>query len=112
MTVYHPFQSFYFNNYFKNISHEKFEIDYWGLSGKKFLKDLLNAEKNKNNISVGVASYLPLGRSVYLLEKENRKKITIVGQNFKESDYIYTNFISEVGKFKNYKYEIPKKLFL
>ena len=112
MIVYHPFQSFYFNNYFKNISHEKFEIDYWGLSGKKFLKDLLNAEKNKNNISVGVASYLPLGRSVYLLEKENRKKITIVGQNFKESDYIYTNFISEVGKFKNYKYEIPKNFSL
>ena len=54
MFIYHPFQNIYFNNYFNKISHLNFEIDYWGLSGKKFLKDTLNLEKNKSIINIGV----------------------------------------------------------
>ena len=36
----HPFQSFYFNSFVtkKNI-HQKFEVDYWGLSGKTFFRN-------------------------------------------------------------------------
>ena len=112
MISYHPFQSLYFNNYLKNITHEKFEIDYWGLSGKKFLNDLIESNKDKASIFVGVASYLPLERSAYLLENKERKIINIVGQNYSEADYIYTNFIYEEGKYKDFKYKIPENFTL
>jgi len=107
MIIYHPFQKIYFNNYFKEISHLNFDIDYDGLSGKKFLEEILALEKDKNVINVGVASWYALHRSAKLLDKEDRKKINIVGQEFQKADYIYTNFISEVDKNINDKYKIP-----
>ena len=107
MIVYHPFQNIYFNNYFNKISHQNFEIDYDGLSGKKFLEEILALEKNKNVISIGVASWYPLHRSIKLLDKKDRQKINIVGQEFKKADYIYSNFTSEVDKNLNDKYKIP-----
>ena len=107
MIIYHPYQNIYFNSFFNKAVHEKFEVDYWGLSGKKFLTDILTLEKNKNQIMVGVASYLPLERSVKLLDKEDRKKIIIVGQEYENADYLYSNLISEVDKSYNDKYKIP-----
>ena len=107
MIIYHPFQKIYFNNYFKEISHLNFDIDYDGLSGKKFLEEILVLEKDKSVINVGVASWYALHRSAKLLDKEDRKKINIVGQEFQKADYIYTNFISEVDKNINDKYKIP-----
>ena len=78
-----------------------------GFIWKKFLKDLLELENSKNSISIGVASYLPLERSIYLLDKDDGNIIKIVGQTFQKADYIYSNFISEVDKNFNDKYEIP-----
>jgi len=107
MIIYHPYQNIYFNNFFNKSAHEKFEVDYWGLSGKKFLEDILILEKNKNLIKIGTASYLPLERSTKLLSEKNRRKILIMGQNFEDADYLYTNFISEVDKNIDDKYKIP-----
>ena len=110
MFVYHPYQNIYFNTLFtktvKNI-HEKFEIDYWGLTGRKFLEEILTMEKNKNLIKIGTASYLPLERSLKLLDKKERKRIIIVGQEYQNADYLYSNFMSEVDKRYNDKYKIP-----
>jgi hypothetical protein len=107
MIIYHPFQNIYFNNYLNKISHLNFEIDYDGISGKKFLLEILALEKNKNIINIGVASWYPLHRSIKLLDKKDRKKINIVGQDFQKADYLYSNFISEVDKNINDKYKIP-----
>ena len=87
--------------------HKKFEVDYWGLSGNKFLREILEIEKDKNYISVASASYIPLERSKKLLNEKDRKKIKIVGQDYQNADYIYTNFMSEVDKKYNDKYKIP-----
>ena len=107
MIVYHPYQNIYFNNFFNKNAHEKFEVDYWGLTGKKFLEYILFLEKNKKLIKIGTASFLPLERTTKLLSEKDRKKISIVGQNFQDADYLYTNFISEVDKNSNDKYKIP-----
>ena len=107
MMIYHPYQNIYFNNFFNKNAHEKFEVDYWGLTGKKFLEYILILEKNKNLIKIGTASFLPLERSTKLLSEKDRKKISIVGQNFQDADYLYTNFISEVDKNSDDKYKIP-----
>ena len=111
MYSYHPYQNIYFNSIFsKNVKNinEKFEIDYWGLSGKKALNYILSLEKNSNSVSIGVASYLQLDKSKKLLNKKDREKIKIVGQEYEKADYIYTNFMSEVDKKYNDKYNIPK----
>ena len=107
MIIHHPYQNIYFNNFFNKNAHEKFEVDYWGLSGKKFLEYILILEKDKKLIKIGTASFLPLERSTKLLSEKDRKKISIVGQNFQDADYLYTNFISEVDKNSNDKYKIP-----
>ena len=107
MISYHPYQNIYFNSMFNNNAHKKFEVDYWGLSGRKFLEEILILEKNKKIITIGVASWLPLERSVKLLDKKDRSRIKIIGQEFQNADYLYTNFISEVDKNSNDKYKIP-----
>ena len=58
-------------------------------------------------IKIGTAAYLPLERSTKLLSEKDRKKISVIGQNFQDADYLYTNFISEVDKNSNDKYKIP-----
>ena len=108
MTIYHPYQNLYFNDFFNNNAHKKFDIDYWGLSGNIFLKDILKIEQNKEKIIIGVASYLPLERSIKLLDKEDREKIIVIGQEYQKSDYLYSNLISDVDKSDNDKYKIPK----
>jgi hypothetical protein len=110
MFVYHPYQNIYFNSFFnkvvKNV-HQKFEVDYWGLTGRKFLKDILVLEKNKNSIVVATGSYLPLERSLKMISIKDRKKIIIVGQDYEKADYIYNNFVFEVDIKDNDKYKIP-----
>ena len=39
--------------------------------------------------------------------KKDRKRIIIVGQEYKNADYLYSNFMSEVDKNNNDKYKIP-----
>lgn len=108
MIIYHPYQNIYFNSIFSNANiHKKFEVDYWGLSGQKFLTEILALEKNKRPIEIGVASWLPLHRSIKMLDKNNREKIKIIGQEYQNADYIYSNFVSEVDKYNNDKYKIP-----
>ena len=107
MIIFHPYQNLYFSFPFKKNVHNKFEIDYWGLSANKFLKDVIVLEKNKYPINIGVASFLTLERSVKILKKKDREKIVIVGQDYQNADYIYTAFISEVDTNGNDKYKIP-----
>ena len=56
---------------------------------------------------IGVASYLSLERSIKLLDKEDRERIAIVGQEYENAHYIYSNLMSEVDKNYDDKYKIP-----
>ena len=105
---FHPYQSSYFNQLITENKKGRFEVDYWGLAGVKFLEEiLLINEKNSKKIKIGVASFLPLERSLKLLSPAQAKQIQIVGQEYFMADYIFNNNISEVNKFKNNKYKIP-----
>ena len=108
MIIFHPYQNMYFNSFInKQNVHQRFEVDYWGLSGKRFLEEILISDKRAGPIRIAVASYLPLERSLKLLDQEDRKKIKIVGQDFQSADYLYSNFTSEVDKYSNDKYKVP-----
>ena len=104
---FHPYQGSYFNQLILKSKKNSFEVDYWGTAGVRFLKEILSYEKNSDKINIAVASFLPLERSVKLLDYNEAKKIRIVGQDYSKAEYIFNNNISEVNKFKNKKYEIP-----
>ena len=104
---YHPFQSLYFNQLIQENKKKDFEIDYWGLAGVKFLKEIIALENSKKIINVGVASYIPLERSIKLLNEKEQKLINVVGQDYEKADYIFNNNLSEVNKLINKKYLIP-----
>ncbi len=106
--IFHPYQSLYFNQLIQNDKKKEFEIDYWGLAGAKFLKEIVKIDKTEGEINIGVASYVPLERSLELLDDASRKKIKIIGQNYSDSDYIFHNNISEVNVAYNKKYDVPK----
>jgi len=106
---FHPYQSLYFNSILSDRQKNLFEVDYWGISGLKFLKEVLHLEKNnKNKINIATAAFLPLERSLKLLDANDSDRINIVGQNYEDAKYIFDNNISEVNKFLNKKYDIPK----
>ena len=102
----HPFQSLYFNKFFTSNANEKFEVDYWGLSGRKFFNEVISLEK-KNLINIGVASWIPLERSLALFDLPMKNRFNIVGQDYDKAHYIFSNNITEINKKINNKYEIP-----
>ncbi len=104
---FHPYQSSYFNILVSESKKKDFEIDYWGLAGVKFLEEVLVLDQEKKIIKIGVASYIPLERSLKMLRNQSSDKIEIVGQDYKSADYIFNNNMSEINKNKNDKYKIP-----
>ena len=117
----HPYQNVYFNFLAGKNVHLKYPVDYWGLSNVNFLNKILlydNTVKylasgvGEKKINISVASHTPLFRSINLLEKNKRDKFNIVGQEYKNSYYIFTNFMSEVNKNIDKKYEIPNNFQL
>ena len=109
---FHPFQGSYFNKLIYTKKKNHFEVDYWGLAGKRFFEEILSKEKKKEKINIGVASYLPLERSLKMLNKEKYKRFVIVGQNYSDADFIFNNNISEVNKKFDNKYAIPERFKL
>lgn len=107
LKFFHPFQSLYFNKIAGKNIYKKYEIDYYGLSGKNFFL-YVNKIDNSDIIKVAVASHTPLHRSIEALENRLQKKFIVVGQEYLDADYIYKNNISEVNPNFNKKYNIPK----
>ena len=73
---------------------------------KHALLKILEFEK-KETIYVAHASYNTLFRSLAVLEKKQRKRFIIVGQDYQKADYIVNDFNSEINKKINNKYKIP-----
>ena len=108
MFFYHPYQSTYFNFLVSSQIKNNFEIDYIGLTGIKFLREILTEEMDSNKkVSIAVGSFLPLHNSMDLLKESEKKRLIIYGNEYDKADYIYSNLISEVDKNVDKKYEIP-----
>ena len=108
----HPMQMVYFNFLAKNNVSENYQVDYWGLSSIQAIRKILNYENNKSKVRIANASYVSLWRSLVLLDKDAKNRIEFVGQDYKNADYIFTNFNSEVNMRVNSKYSIPKNFQL
>ena len=109
LNMYHPYQSFYFNVFTPKKIKDTLEVDYVGLSGIHFLNQIISQEKNSNQIKIGIASWYPLWFMVDLLDEQDKKKIKIISnKEIINSDYIYSNRISEVDKRYYKKYDVPE----
>jgi hypothetical protein len=103
---YHPYQSYYFSEIISDLKKNSFEGDYHGISGKDFFLKLISDNKGKK-MSVAIASHTPLHRSLESINFDLRKNFEVVGQEYKNADFIYKNNISEVNSNLNKKYNIP-----
>ena len=103
----HPYQSLYFDNIISKNTKNKYEGDYHGLATKHFFIKLLDID-NREKINIAVASHTPVHRGLEAIQKNNRGKFNIVGQEYSKADYIFKNNISEVNSKLIKKYEIPK----
>ena len=104
---YHPFQSIYFNNFLNKETINGYEGDYYGLSSKHFFEKILEIDK-RDKIKIAVASHTPLQRGLEAFSTDMQERFSIIGQDYRNADYIYKNNISEVNIKLNNKYEIPK----
>ncbi len=108
INLYHPYQSLYFNLIVPSSIKKNVDVDYTGLSGYHFLKDLSKTENNTNPIKVAVNSWYPLWRMIELLDEEEKSKIQVFGNDKKDKvDYLYSNRIYDVDKRYYKKYDIP-----
>ena len=106
----HPYQDFYFNFLINDKSiKKKFEVDYFGTSGKHALKYIL--DNNQNNLSVFSPNTLDLNLSLQLLEKEKRQRVSII-EDISEADFIINNYYDWRGKTKPNEYVFSKEFKL
>ena len=99
----HPYQNIYFNYFLERIAKKNFDVDYWGLSNKNALEKI--SFKSSTNVKVAVLGLANLEMSRKMLDKSERDKIIIVGENFEVADYIVSNsyFISDPRTTERYK---------
>jgi hypothetical protein len=106
--LYHPYQSLYFNFVVPKSIKNNVDVDYTGLSGLHFLRDLIKDE-NVYPVKVAVNSWYPLWRMTELLGNEEKKKIQVFGHDEKfKVDYLYSNRIYDIDKRFYKKYDIPE----
>ena len=106
---YHPFQSVYFNKFVSDKFKRNFEIDTISISRVHALNELL---KEQGILNIGTASWTPLEDARSLIKKQEWSRLNFVGRDFKNADYIYTNFYYEVNTNYNDKYLIPENFSL
>ena len=103
--LYHPYQSYYFNELITKKLKNKFEGDYSGLSGISFLRHVIKEDKSLN-IKIAINSWYPLWRMKELLPFEDQKRIEFLFENKNKADYIYSNKIYDVDIRKSHKYAL------
>ena len=96
----------FFNSLAGNNLQNKFELDYWGLSIKNALENILKYD-NRENIKVIGMSRTRLNFTLFLLNEDERNRIEIVN-NVNEADYIISIFNSTTRRkdFMNLGYKI------
>ena len=107
---FHPYQSLYFNNLLDFDTINKFQVDTPNISRADALKFIIKSENlNKEKIYVANASWTPMYNGKNMLEKHEQERLVFVGQEFKQADYIYTNYVFKSDEKYNKNYKIPEE---
>ena len=103
----HPYQYIYFNSVFEKKANKLFDIDYWGVSNKNSLENIVKSNLEKDKIIIGVASFTNLNLSKKMLPENLKNKLIISGQDYRNADFIFNNNIFEINPEFDNKYFIP-----
>ncbi len=108
ISLYHPYQSLYFNLLVPQSIKNNVDVDYTGLSGFHFLSEIIEKE-NVYPVKVAVNSWYPLWRMIELLNNEDKNKIQVFAHDEKAKvDYLYSNRIYDIDKRFYKKYDVPE----
>ena len=105
VVIYHPYQNVFFNMFFEKYANKLFEIDYWGLSNVRALKELVKRKKPINVCNLGL---MDLNASKNMLGKDFSDQIIILGQDFEKCSHIVSNKIFIYDPNFTKKYQYPK----
>ena len=86
----HPNQEVYFNYIFKKNYNKKYDMDYWGVSYKVVLENIL-LEDNRDKIKLYNLSKTKLFYSLFSLKPQERIRFIEVN-DIKNADYLITNY--------------------
>lgn len=108
LIVYHPYQTYYFNEFLNKNKKSNYEIDTQSLSRVEAINFILSDAKSLDKIKIATASWTPLEEVIYYINNDDRKKLIFLGTSNKiDADYIYTNHFYDVNTNLNNKYDIP-----
>ena len=92
LVKFHPFQYVYFNKIFEDKANNLFEIDYWGVANSYTLEKNFNNKKNSSDkFKIATGSFTNLTLSKKMLNFNLQNKLQFTGQNYDDSDFIFTN---------------------
>ena len=108
---YHPNQYVYFNFLFKDKFNNNFEKDYWGVSNSQSLNYIIE-NNTQYPLKIATKSFSSLGTSLFMLNDEDKDKISIT-YKIPDAEFVITNyrikqkknFFIDRNKYKKY-YEI------
>ena len=103
--IYHPYQSYYFNELISKKVKSQFEGDYSGLSGISFLREITKEDKS-SIIKIAVNSWYPLWRMRELLPHEDKIRVKFIFDDKRDANYVYSNEIFDVNVQKSEKYKL------
>ena len=90
MVRYHPYQNVYFNMFAGNDRAKRFDVDYWGLSGRTALEMILKND-NRSLIKVFPDGLLNVDAHLKMLDSEYRNRFEIM-ESADSADYVITTF--------------------
>lgn len=102
----HPMQNLYFNSLVGKNWKEKFDLDYWGLSGHLALRHIA-AQSDQKVIKVWAASSMPLYYSLKVLDAKDRDRFQIVNDP-EEADFFISNYRGNTKNYEKQGYGVVK----
>jgi len=92
MVQMHPYQNVYFNVLAGKDRYKQFDIDYWGLTVKGGLYQILTNDE-RELISIAANSWVALRLNLWNLKNEDKVRFQVVDQ-IEDADYVFNNFRS------------------
>ena len=86
----HPFQNVYFNALAADDWHQKYEMDYWGLSDVRALEHIVS-EDPRPNIKVWSLGHTSVPAALKFMGPQAQSKLAIVDQ-ISDADYVVYNY--------------------